>query len=194
MMPERSFTHGIDPTDGQAGHVVIDRSHQHATPTVGHQTVQSSGAHQGLGQQARLPPGEEGAAPHLLEGVEGPAAQFAAAVSVAPYRQSGCFDHRCPPMPGFAQAPLLGVDAGQELLDAIENGAPVPLGLLMGPDLDELGPRQSGQALDDLGGRQAVVAGNGQRTGRSVAVGRRRRGGRGGRLRLLARRFRAPGR
>ena len=91
---ERGFTDGVDPTDGQAHHSVVDRADENPTTGVGHQPVESSGAHQGLGQQTRLPPGEQGAPPHVLDGVEGPAAQFAAAVSVAAHRQTGCFHHR----------------------------------------------------------------------------------------------------
>ena len=86
--------------------------------------------------------------------------------------------------------------AGEQLLDPVQDRAPLPVRGLVGADLLELGRRQPVEALDHLRRRQAVVSGDGERRRRAEPLGRRSPSHTDGRRGVAARRppARAAGR
>ena len=168
--PERGLPHGVDPTDGQTHHGVVDGADEHAPAGFGQQPVETTRAQEGLRRQARLATGEEGATAGPLQASREP-----------PDRARHSVRHRRAVLLWLPSTPVAPRSAsicaatprraGEQLLDPVEDGAAMAVRLLVGADLLELGRRQTLEALDHLRRRQAVVAGDGERPERAVAVG-----------------------
>ncbi len=146
---ESGLPHFVEPPRRHAHHRVVDGSDDRRAPGVGQESVEAARPEQGFGDQARLAPHEQGAAPRRLELFEGLAAQVATALAVLALCRSRAL-HGTSSIPFSEPLGRHVVPTGEQLLDPVENGAPLPMGGLVGAHLFELGRRQPLEPLHHL--------------------------------------------